>query len=175
MLTIDQFLSTLIDATHLLDYEDLDRPMQERLNALFGFKPVRRNGVSAARKIEAPCVVNGFTAQGGDYHVRPLDLAGQFTDDEGWVVDGDIFRATYAWRALEPDGAGEFAQCRKSVATWVYDTTQFFPWDSAVIVSTLEADQPLCWGDWLAIGVNGELWPIPAKDHVNFETVEGVR
>lgn len=177
MLTIDAFLSTLITLVGNLDYENIPAKQRERYNTLLGFKPVRRNGVSAARQITEAGEVNGFAAQIGDYHVRPVDLAGQFTDDEGWVVDGDIFRKTYEWLSSKPSPTyyAGFYRCRKSVSTWVYDTTRFFPWDSAVIVSTLEADQPLYWGDWLAIGVKGELWPIEAAKHSAYEAAEGVK
>lgn len=179
MLTIDAFLSTLITLVGNLDYENIPAKQRERYNTLLGFKPVRRNGVSAARQITEAGTVNGFAAKAGDYHVRPLNDY-HFTDDLGWVVDSDIFRTTYAWLTFEalgnpPELDGGWGACRKSVATWVYDTTRFFPWDSAVIVSTLEADQPLYWGDWLAIGIKGELWPIEAAKHAAYENMEGVK
>lgn len=168
---IDAFLSTIILLVDSLDYERAPAVLRERYNAVLGFKPVRRGGYSAARQITEAGNVNGFTAQIGDYHVRPVNANLNFTDDEGWVVDGDIFRNTYEWLGRPLDDR-HWDMCRKSVPTWVYDTTHLEPWDGAVIVSTLEADYPMYWGDWLAIGVKGELWPIEAAKHAAYENVQ---
>lgn len=173
---IDTFLSTVILMVDTLDYEHTPANLRDRYNAVMGFRPVRHSGVSAARQIAETGAVNGFEAAVGDYHVRPVNANLRFTDDEGWIVKSDIFHASYEWLGGNSDTDRTiFDFCRKSVPTWVYDTTRLDPWEGAVIVSTLGADQPLYYGDWLAIGVHGEMWPIEAAKHTAYEVVEGVR
>lgn len=167
---IDTFLHTLIDVTNRIDYAEQSRNQQERYNALFGFVPVLRNSVSMARRITEESIVNGFNAQIGDYHVRPMSATSADTD--GWVVAGDIFGTTYEWVAESAPIALGFEACRKKVPTWVYPTNRMEPWTHTAVIHTLEGEQVVKWGDWIAMGVRGEMWPIPAENHSAYKFLD---
>jgi hypothetical protein len=116
-----------------------------------------------AKRVHTPITVRSergdLSGQSGDYLVT--DGASE------WPVRASIFEQSYEWvngdRVTRASGALErrgFRRARKVAPTWVKQIAE------ATVVQTLEGPRSAQPGDWLAIGIDGETWPI---DRESFE------
>lgn len=131
-----------------------------------GFRPYRKIGVTYARKMDVHFTVR---IENGDIiHGKPGDYACVNPDDNSrWVVNGDIFRRTYAPDMINTQkirrgtvqhqllGQG-FSPYRKFGLTWAKKLKL------PMVVHTLEGDVYAKAGDYLCIGIDGDQWPQPA-------------
>ncbi len=167
-------LTVQIEAIRAWFVEDAvkDMPTEEKADWLtsFGFKPLRRKSFVAFVILTEPMSIGEQHGDVGDYYIRNVDSRGLYATGNSRFVKPHIFAQTYEVGPFHaPYDGAEYA--RKSLPSWVLDTSA---WDfNDLTVSTLEDNgtpQTFKQGDGLAIGPEGEMYPIPASDLAeNFE------
>jgi len=113
-------------------------------------KPRRTQDPVRAWRAESDCELRteagNMRARGGaDYVVATRD-------NSRVIVRGDIFERSY-----EPLGGGLYRK-RDDIVLRALTLTR------PAIVHTLEGPQEAQAGDWLMLGIAGEIWPVPAAE-----------
>ncbi|MBZ0294602.1 MAG: hypothetical protein K8L99_18705 [Anaerolineae bacterium] len=131
-----------------------------------GFRPYRKVGTTYAREMDVHFTVriesgDVITGNPGDY------VCVNAEDNTRWIVNGDIFRRTYAPDAIDTlkirMGTVQhklllqgFKPYRKYQVTWAKRLVL------PMTVHTLEGDVHARAGDYLCMGLDGDQWPQPA-------------
>jgi hypothetical protein len=144
-----------------------------------GFQPYRKTSITYARQMG-----HGFRVQtkSGDILTgAPGDyVAYSPTDDERWIVQRDIFRDTYSEHPLDTRilslGDTHHQLVRRGFRPYFnHQITWARKIDQPIRVRTLEGEVEAHSGDYLCVGMQGEMWPQPGGRFESvYELVEGV-